>query len=481
MPVYEKDGYVMTVGLEVHAELSTNTKAFCSCKNEYGAKENTNICPSCMGYPGALPSFNKSVLDYTIKAGLAVNCDIIEDSKFDRKNYFYPDLSKGYQISQHNKPVCSNGFLKVNDDLTVGIERIHMEEDTAKMTLDPFGRGTLIDFNRCGVPLIEIVSKPDIHSPSDAVEYLEKLRKLLIYLDVAHCKMEEGGFRADVNISVSNTSKFGNRCEIKNMNSFKSIERALKYEFERQVEILKNGGKIEQETLRWDDIEGKTEVMRKKENANDYRYFPESDLPAFTVTNEILNPIKENLPELLDAKKSRYESDFNLSQKQIAFILSNKEYINIFETAEKLSKMPIEIANYLMTEVAYFVNENVIDPKKLKITGESISKLVLLHKDNTLNSKTGKIVIKEMLETGKEPENIVEEKGLVQVTDTNFITNIVNEVLNENEQSIIDFKNGKDRALGFLVGQCMKKSQGKANPKMVSDMVLEKLKELTGN
>ena len=470
--------YKMTVGLEVHAELSTKTKAYCSCKNAYGEEANTNICPICMGLPGALPSFNEEVLKYAIKAGLATNCNIIEESKFDRKNYFYPDLSKGYQISQHNKPICYEGYLEIGEGENkkkIGIERIHMEEDTAKMTKDPFGRGNLIDFNRCGVPLIEIVSKPDIHTIEDAIDYLETLRKLLIYLGVAECKMEEGGFRADVNISVSNTDKFGNRAEIKNMNSFKSIERALKYEYERQVKLAKEGKKIEQETLRWDDVLGETEVMRKKEKANDYRYFLESDLPMFKVPREQVSEINNEMPELLNKKKERYIEEFNLSDKQIIFILSDIQYIKLFENAEKLAKMPIEIANYLMTDIAAYVNENVISPEELKVTPQTLAELVLLHKENVLNSKTGKIVVKEMLETGKNPKDIVKEKGLIQITDEKAIEEIVEKVLEENEQSIEDYKNGKDRALGFLVGQAMKLSKGKANPKMVNEIMINKL------
>ena len=386
----EKD-YKVTIGLEVHAELSTKTKAYCGCENTYGAESNTNICPVCMGLPGALPQFNEEVLKYAIKMGLATNCKIAKYTKFDRKNYFYPDLSKGYQISQHNLPICYDGFLKLEKSGSkIGIERIHMEEDTAKLTYDNFGRGILADFNRGGVPLIEIVSKPDIHSVEEAVEYLETLRKLLVYIGVSEAKMEEGGFRADVNISVSKTEKLGNRAEIKNMNSFKSIERALNYEIKRQIDLNEKGILVEQETLRWDDVQGITESMRKKENANDYRYFLESDLPEISLTDEYIDEIRKTIPELLDEKKERYIKDFNLSDKHLIFILSDKVYIELFEKAEELSKMPIEIANYMMTDIAAYVNENVISPKEIKVTPEFLAKLVLLHKENVLNSKTRK-------------------------------------------------------------------------------------------
>lgn len=476
-------GYKITIGLEVHAELSTKSKAFCSCKNEYGAKPNTNICPICMALPGALPIFNEKVLEYAIKVGLATNCKVETDTKFDRKNYFYPDLSKGYQITQHNKPIVYDGYIQIGKEekKRIGIERIHMEEDTAKLTYDPFGRGTLIDFNRCGVPLIEIVSKPDIHEIEDAISYLETLRKLLVYLGVSEAKMEEGGFRADVNISVSKTEKLGNRAEIKNMNSFKSIERALKYEINRQIELKEQGIEIDQETLRWDDVEGKTYAMRKKENANDYRYFPESDLPKFRITEEYVAKIKAEIPELLDAKRARYEKDFNLSDKQINFILSDNEYITLFEKANEIANMPIELANYLMTDVAAYVNEMVILPKELKISENTLAQLVLAHKENILNSKTGKIVIKEMLLTGKAPKEIIQEKGLVQVTDQKELEKVVKEVLTENKQSIIDYINGKDKALGFLVGQCMKISKGKANPQILNQIINKYIEEYKEN
>lgn len=476
-------GYKITIGLEVHAELSTKSKAFCSCKNEYGAKPNTNICPICMALPGALPIFNEKVLEYAIKVGLATNCKVETDTKFDRKNYFYPDLSKGYQITQHNKPIVYDGYIQIGKEekKRIGIERIHMEEDTAKLTYDPFGRGTLIDFNRCGVPLIEIVSKPDIHEIEDAISYLETLRKLLVYLGVSEAKMEEGGFRADVNISVSKTEKLGNRAEIKNMNSFKSIERALKYEINRQIELKEQGIEIDQETLRWDDVEGKTYAMRKKENANDYRYFPESDLSKFRITEEYVAKIKAEIPELLDAKRARYEKDFNLSNKQINFILSDNEYITLFEKANEIANMPIELANYLMTDVAAYVNEMVILPKELKISEKTLAQLVLAHKENILNSKTGKIVIKEMLLTGKAPKEIIQEKGLVQVTDQKELEKVVKEVLTENKQSIIDYINGKDKALGFLVGQCMKISKGKANPQILNQIINKYIEEYKEN
>ena len=474
--------YTVTIGLEVHAELSTKTKAYCSCKIGYGDEPNTNICPVCMGLPGALPHFNEEVLNYAMKAGVATNCDIITESKFDRKNYFYPDLSKGYQITQSDKPVASDGYLEIESEdgikKKIGIERIHMEEDTAKVTHDPFGRGTLLDYNRCGVPLIEIVSKPDIHSAKDAIAYLEKLRKLLIFLDVADCKMEEGGFRADVNVSVSNTDKLGNRSEIKNMNSFKSIERAIEYETKRQIENLKQGKENSQNTLRWDDIEGETSIMRTKENANDYRYFPEADLPKFEVSEERYDNIAENIPELEDAKKERYINDFGLSNKQIIFVLSNMEYIRLFEEANDIISKPKEIANVLMSDVAAYVNENIINPIDLKVTAETIAKYVSLLENGKLNSKTGKKVLKEMLENGGDPETIMKEKGLIQITDEKQIKEMVEKVISNNPESVQDILAGKDRAVKFLVGQVMKESRGKANPEIVNKEIIDQIEKM---
>lgn len=474
--------YTVTIGLEVHAELSTKTKAYCSCKIGYGDEPNTNICPVCMGLPGALPHFNEEVLNYAMKAGVATNCDIITESKFDRKNYFYPDLSKGYQITQSDKPVASDGYLEIESEdgikKKIGIERIHMEEDTAKVTHDPFGRGTLLDYNRCGVPLIEIVSKPDIHSAKDAIAYLEKLRKLLIFLDVADCKMEEGGFRADVNVSVSNTDKLGNRSEIKNMNSFKSIERAIEYETKRQIENLKQGKENSQNTLRWDDIEGETSIMRTKENANDYRYFPEADLPKFEVSEERYDNIAENIPELEDAKKERYINDFGLSNKQIIFVLSNMEYIRLFEEANDIISKPKEIANVLMSDVAAYVNENIINPIDLKVTAETIAKYVSLLENGKLNSKTGKKVLKEMLENGGDPEVIMKEKGLIQITDEKQIKEMVEKVISNNPESVQDILAGKDRAVKFLVGQVMKESRGKANPEIVNKEIVDQIEKM---
>lgn len=470
--------YKITIGLEVHVELSTNTKAYCRCKNEFGKEPNTNICPICMGLPGALPAFNENVLKYAIRAGLATNCSIANDSKFDRKNYFYPDLVKGYQITQDDKPIAYEGYLTIEEDgkeVNIGIERIHMEEDTAKLTHDQFGRGTLIDFNRSGVPLIEIVSKPEMHSADMVIKYLEKLRKLLIYIGASECKMEEGGLRADVNISVSKTSKLGERAEIKNMNSFKSIKRAIEYEVNRQIEIYENGGSIKQQTLRWDDIKGKTEVQRSKETAKDYRYFPEEDLMELKISDEYIEKIRKEIPELLDVKEKRYSEKYNLTQKQISYILSDNALIELFEKTNEIISKPKEIANYMISEIAQYINTELIEPKELKITAEQFAKFIKLIQEDKLNSKTGKIVIEEMLKTAKDPEQIIEEKGLIQITDNNEIIKIVEEVLKANPQSIIDYKNGKDKALGFLVGQCMKLSKGKANPQLVNKIILEKM------
>ncbi len=433
--------YEEIIGLEVHAELSTKTKIFCSCPTEFGADPNTHVCPVCMAMPGALPVLNEKVVEYAVKAGLATNCSISQDSKNDRKNYFYPDLPKSYQISQFDKPLCNNGYIEIEDDngnpKKVRILRIHIEEDTGKLNHNEFTGGSLVDLNRAGVPLIEIVSEPDLRSSGEADRYLKKLKSILQYIEVSDCKMQEGSLRADVNVSVHKKDEpFGTRCEMKNMNSFKSIQRAIEYEKERQINELEHGRTIIQETRRWDDIEGQTFEMRDKEDAQDYRYFPEPDLVAIRLSDEYIENIRKELPEMPESRKARYISELHLSEKD-----SN-------------------VCNWLNSDIARILNEKEIEPEQIPFTAEQLAELVELIDAGTISSSIGKKVLDELFENPRSPKDIIKEKGWIQISDENAIKDVVLQVLSANTQSIADFKAGKDRALGFLVGQAMKATKG---------------------
>lgn len=469
--------YNLVIGIEVHTELSTKAKAFCNCKVSSNDKENTNICPICMGLPGALPKLNEEVLNYAIKAGLALNCGIQHKSRHDRKNYFYPDLVKGYQITQNiDNPIAKNGYISLENDKKVRINRIQIEEDTAKIIYDPFGRGMLLDFNRSSVPLIEIISEPDISSADEAIEYLEKLREILVYIGITAAKMEEGEYRADINISVNKKGEgFGTRAEIKNMNSFRSIKRAINYEQKRQVELLERKEKIIQETLGWDDVEGKTYSMRTKETSIDYKYYPETDLPVIEVDEKRILKIKEEIPELPDIKRRRFIEEYNLTDKQIIFIFSDKAYIDFFEAVISKTKNVHDVANWLMSDVAKLMNEKQLEPKEIPVSIDNFIKFIQLIDSKVLNSKTAKIVIEKMFEINKDPEQIVKEEGLTQISDTGELEKIVLEVLENNTQSIEDYKQGKDKALAFLVGQVMKETKGKANPQIINEIILKKI------
>lgn len=471
------DEYNLVIGIEVHAELSTKTKAFCNCKVSSSDKENTNICPICMGLPGAIPKLNEEVLNYAIKAGLALNCGIQHKSKHDRKNYFYPDLVKGYQITQDvENPIARNGYIILDNEKKIGINRIQIEEDTAKIIYDPFGRGMFLDFNRSSVPLIEIISEPDISSSDEAIEYLEKLREILVYIGVTDARMEEGEYRADINISINKKNdSLGTRTEIKNMNSFKSIKRAIEYEKTRQINILKSGEKIFQETLGWDDIDGKTYSMRTKETSTDYKYFPEVELPEIEVSEEKILKLKEQIPELPDVKRKRFIEEYNLTNKQIIFIFSDKAYIDFFEEVIPKIKSIHEVANWLMSDIARLMNENQLEPKELPISIDNFVKFIELIDAQVLNSKTAKIVLEKMFDTNKDPEDIIKEEALSQISDEEELEKIVLEVLKENSQSIEDYKQGKDKALAFLVGQVMKATKGKANPQIINKIILDNI------
>ena len=479
-----RDDYEMIIGLEVHAELSTKTKIFCSCPSEFGGEPNTHVCPVCMAMPGSLPVLNEKVVEYAVKAGLATNCSITKDSKNDRKNYFYPDLPKSYQISQYDKPLCEKGFVEIETSKgtkKIRLVRIHIEEDAGKLNHDPYGGGTLVDLNRAGVPLIEIVSEPDFRSTEEVEAYLRKLKSILEYIEVSDCKMQEGSLRADVNVSVrkKGETKFGTRTETKNMNSFRSITREIEYEAERQAEILESGGKIFQETLRWDDVSGKTFSMRNKENSEDYRYFPEPDLVAIKLSDEYIENIRKNLPEMPESRKKRYIEEYKLTEKEANLLTASKYFSNMFEETSKLSGNAKAVANWLLSDVSRILNEKEIEADDIPFTAQEFAELIKLIDNGTISTAIAKKVLEEMFESeNKKPEEIIKEKGWIQISDENAIKEVVVKVLADNNQSVIDYKAGKDRALGFLVGQAMKATKGKANPQMLNKMFIEEINKM---
>ena len=477
-----RDNYEVIIGLEVHAELSTKTKIFCSCPTEFGAAPNTHVCPICMAMPGTLPVLNEKVVEYAVKAGLATNCEISRDSKNDRKNYFYPDLPKAYQISQFDKPLCEHGYVEIDTDeekKKIRLTRIHIEEDAGKLNHDDFGGGSLVDLNRAGVPLIEIVSEPDIRSSEEAEKYLRKLKSILEYIEVSDCKMQEGSLRADVNVSVrkKGDTKLGTRTEMKNMNSFKSITRAIEYEVDRQIDVLEDGGIIEQETLRWDDVSGKTFPMRDKEDAQDYRYFPDPDLVAIKLSEEYIENIKKALPELPESRKQRYLEEYKLSEKDANIITSSKYLSDLFEGATKICNNPKAVNNWIISDISRILNETEMEPIEIPFDSKQLAKLVMLIDKGTISSSIAKKVLVEMFEHPRDPEDIIDEKGWVQISDEGAIKDVVLKILEANPQSVADYKGGKDRALGYLVGQAMKETRGKANPQMLNKMFLEELKK----
>ena len=476
-----KEDYEVVIGLEVHAELSTKTKIFCSCPTTFGAEPNTHICPICTAMPGTLPVLNEKVVEYAVKAGLATNCEISKNSKNDRKNYFYPDLPKAYQISQFDKPLCEHGYIEIEDDegnkKKVRLLRIHIEEDAGKLNHNEFGVGSLVDLNRAGVPLIEMVSEPDIRSSREAEQYLRKIKSILEYIEVSDCKMQEGSLRADVNVSVrkKGEEKFGTRTEMKNMNSFRAIVRAIEYEKDRQIEVLEEGGKIEQETLRWDDINGRTYPMRDKEDAQDYRYFPDPDLVAIRLSDEYVESIRKALPELPESRRDRYIKEYNLSEKDAKLLTSSKYLSNLFEGALEICGNAKAVANWILSDISRILNEKELEPENIPFTAEQLAKMIELIDKGTISSAIAKKVLTELFENPKDPEEIIKEKGWIQISDEGAIKEVVMKVLENNPQSVADFKGGKDKALGFLVGQAMKETKGKANPQMLNKMFLEEL------
>lgn len=474
--------YQTIIGLEIHSELLTESKMFCSCKNVFGAEPNTHCCPTCLGLPGTLPLVNKFAVECAIKAGLSLNCEISTYSRMDRKNYFYPDLVKGYQITQDEIPLCVGGYIEIETEQgskKIRLERIHIEEDTGKSMHLESG-DTLLDYNRCGVPLIEIVSKPDMNSPEEARAFLDSLKNILKYISVSDCKMEEGSLRCDVNINVVDEERGmkSKITEIKNLNSFRSAVRAMEFEEKRHREVLERGENTEKETRRWDELKGETIVMRKKVIATDYRYLPEGDLPPLYVSSEWVDRIRNELPELPKDKKKRFVSQYTLTDYDASILSSTRELSDFFESLMKLQSDAKLVANWLIGEVLRILKEQEKEITEIALTPEMLSDLLEYVKSDQINNNTGKKVLKEMVETSKNAMEIIKEKGLIQISDEDSIRTIVSEVIRNNPQSVEDYKNGKSRAMGFLVGQVMKSSQGKANPKIVNNLVEEVLKSL---
>ena len=453
-----REDYEVIIGLEVHAELSTKTKIFCSCPTAFGAAPNTHTCPICMAMPGTLPVLNEKVVEYAVKA----------------------DLPKSYQISQFDKPLCEHGYVEIEingEKKKIRLTRIHIEEDAGKLNHDEFGGGSLVDLNRAGVPLIEIVSEPDLRSAEEVEQYLRKLKSILEYIEVSDCKMQEGSLRADVNVSVrkKGETKLGTRTEMKNMNSFRSIVRAIEYEVDRQIDVIENGGKIDQETLRWDDVSGKTFPMRDKEDAQDYRYFPDPDLVAIKLSEEYIENIKNSLPELPESRKERYLQEYKLSEKDAKLITASKYLSDLFEEAVKVCNNPKAVNNWIISDISRILNETEMEPIQIPFDAKQLGKLVVLIDKGTISSSIGKKVLVELFENPRDPEDIIKEKGWIQISDEGAIKEVVLKILENNPQSIADYKGGKDKALGFLVGQAMKETKGKANPQMLNKMFLEEL------
>lgn len=466
------------IGLEIHAELATNTKMFCSCKNEFGAAPNTLVCPTCLGMVGTFPKINSKALELAIKAGIAFDCDIRQSMKFDRKKYFYPDLTKGYQITQQDEPFAEHGYLEIEDGDSlkkVRIQRIHVEEDTGKSTYTEDGK-TLLDYNRAGVPLIEIVTEPDMDSADQAKTFLEGLRQRLKYIGASDVKMEEGSLRCDVNVNVKDDD--GNRhaiVEVKNLNSFRAVEKAILFEEKRQAEELKNGITSSKETRRWDETSGTTILMRKKDEENDYRFTVESDMPRVNLSDEFIKHVRETLPELPRQKKERYMKDYGLNDYDANVLSKDKAISHYYEDLLKEFNEPGLIANWILTETLRRIKEHEIEITDIKLSNENFISLLKLVKDGKVSNNAGKKIFREIFDTDKDPVQVMKEKGLEQNNDPNFLINLVNEVINENPQSVDDFKAGKDRALGYLMGQVMKKSKGKANPQEANKLISQEL------
>ena len=471
--------YETVIGLEVHVELATKTKIFCSCSTEFGGAPNTHTCPVCTGMPGSLPVLNKQVVEYAMAVGLATNCSITENCKFDRKNYFYPDNPQNYQISQLYKPICTNGYVEIKGDdgekKQVRIHEIHMEEDAGKLVHDDWNDCSLVDLNRSGVPLIEIVSEPDMRSSDEVIAYLEKLRLIIQYLGASDCKLNEGSMRADVNLSVREygAKEFGTRTEMKNLNSFKAIARAIENERERQIDLIEAGEAVIQETRRWDDTKEYSYAMRSKEDAQDYRYFPDPDLVPIIISDEWMAEVKSKEPEFRDEKMARYISEFNLPEYDADIITLYKPLADLFEAAVQKGSAPKEASNWLMGETMRIVKDKGIEPDQVKLTGENFAKFLKLIENDVINKTVAKEVFEAIFDGGVNPEAYVEEHGLKMDNDTDGLKKIIEEVVANNPKAVADYQGGNKKAIGALVGQTMKATQGKANPQMINKILNE--------
>ena len=475
--------YETVIGLEVHVELKTESKIFCHSTTAFGGDPNTHVCPVCLGLPGVLPVVNKKVVEYAVRAALALNCAVASFSKFDRKNYYYPDMPKNYQISQYDLPIAQKGFLEVEVDgeaRRINITRVHMEEDTGKLvhqgtiTTTPY---SLVDYNRAGVPLIEIVSEPEMRSPEEARAYLEKMKAIIQYTGVSDCKMEEGSLRCDANVSLrpAGSSGLGTKTEIKNMNSFKALQRALAYEIERQAEVLEEGGRIVQETRTWDEGKGVTLSMRSKEEAHDYRYLPDPDLAPLVIDGEWVEAVRKSLPELPDARKERYVRDYGLPGYDAGVLTNTRELADYFEDCLAGYGNPKTMSNWVMGDLSRLLNAKSMDIADCPVRPGQLAALLRLIDGGTISGKIAKGVFEEMFETGKDPEAIVKAKGLLQISDEGAIAAAVDEVIAKNPKSVADYRAGKEKAIGFLVGQVMKATRGKANPDLVNRLLKERL------
>ncbi|MCI9650760.1 MAG: Asp-tRNA(Asn)/Glu-tRNA(Gln) amidotransferase subunit GatB [Lachnospiraceae bacterium] len=482
--------YETVIGLEVHVELATKTKIFCGCSTAFGGKPNSHTCPVCTGMPGSLPVLNRKVLEHAVAVGLATNCRITRYCKFDRKNYFYPDNPQNYQISQLYLPICRDGYVEIDLEeglegekastpgkKRIGIHEIHMEEDAGKLIHDEWEDCTLVDYNRSGVPLIEIVSEPDMRSAEEVISYLEKLRLIIQYLGASDCKLQEGSMRADVNLSVRElgSAHYGTRTEMKNLNSFHAISRAIEGERERQIDLLESGKAVVQETRRWDDLKGTSYAMRSKEDAQDYRYFPDPDLVPVSIDDAFLEEIRARQPEFRTEKMERYRSEYHIPDYDIEIITGSKSMADIFEATVALGAQPKKVSNWLMGETIRLLKERELDPEDIRFSPEHLAKLIALAESKAVNSTVAKEVFELMFEQDMDPEAYVEEKGLKMVSDTDALRRVVEEVIAANPKSVEDYRGGKDRAIGFLVGQTMKAMKGKADPVTVDRLLREML------
>ncbi len=471
----------IVMGLEVHTELATKTKIFCGCSTEFGGEPNTHVCEICSGQPGTLPLLNRRVVEFAVRTGLATNCEITRKTKFDRKNYFYPDLPKAYQISQLYLPICRNGCIEVKgqdgNPKKIGIHEIHMEEDAGKLVHDEFADCTLVDYNRCGVPLLEIVSEPDFRSADEVVEYLEKLRAILQFTGVSDCKMQEGSLRADVNLSVrpKGQAEFGTRTEMKNLNSFHAIARAIEYESRRQIDLLEDGETVVQETRRWDDNKGISYAMRSKEDAQDYKYFPEPDLPPIEISDAYIEKVKAEMPELPEAKKRRYQEALGLSEYDTSILTSDLAFVRLFEATEKLCQSPKDAANWIMGEVMKLLNDSGTLPEDMTLSPEKLAAVINMVKSGKINRGTGKKVLEKVFSEDVDPETYVKENNLAQITDLSALRPVLEEVIAANEKSVSEYKGGKTQAMGYIMGQAMRALKGKAPAQEVQKLLHEML------